>query len=97
LIVVELSLHPFATPGIAHRPQASAPVLSFFTGAGFLDLGFIQAGFEIVWHNEYSKSFAQGFQQAVQSPRAKRPWWYLNGRPGGTCWPRVRRPVTRTS
>jgi DNA (cytosine-5)-methyltransferase 1 len=31
-------------------------VLSFFSGCGGLDLGFRQAGFNIVWANEYDKS-----------------------------------------
>ncbi len=34
------------------------PVLSFFTGGGFLDIGFEQAGFEVVWVNEVNKAFA---------------------------------------
>jgi len=34
------------------------PVLSFFTGGGFLDIGFEQAGFEIVWTNEVDRIFA---------------------------------------
>lgn len=34
------------------------PVLSFFTGGGFLDIGFEQAGFEVVWTNEVDKAFA---------------------------------------
>jgi DNA (cytosine-5)-methyltransferase 1 len=28
------------------------PILSFFTGGGFLDMGFITAGFDVVWTNE---------------------------------------------
>ena len=30
-------------------------VVSFFAGAGGLDLGFEQAGFDVVWANEYDK------------------------------------------
>jgi DNA (cytosine-5)-methyltransferase 1 len=41
------------------------PVLSFFTGAGFLDLGFADAGFDIVWHNEYDQAFREGFAHAM--------------------------------
>lgn len=40
-------------------------MLSFFTGAGFLDLGFMQAGFEIAWRNEYSAQFIYGFEYAM--------------------------------
>ncbi len=35
-------------------------LLSFFSGAGFLDLGFMQAGFNVVWTNEMNSSFARG-------------------------------------
>jgi len=34
------------------------PILSFFTGGGFLDIGFDQAGFDIIWTNENSSEFA---------------------------------------
>lgn len=37
------------------------PVLSFFSGAGFMDIGFKQAGFDVVWHNEFYEEFARGF------------------------------------
>lgn len=35
------------------------PILSFYSGGGFLDMGFEQAGFEIVWTNEYDKDFSE--------------------------------------
>ena len=31
-------------------------VVSLFAGAGGLDLGFSQAGFNVIWANEYDKS-----------------------------------------
>lgn len=34
------------------KDQKHIPVLSFFTGGGFLDIGFEQAGFEVIWSNE---------------------------------------------
>lgn len=34
------------------------PVLSFFTGGGFLDMGFEQAGFRVIWSNEVNSVFA---------------------------------------
>lgn len=35
------------------------PILSFFSGGGFMDMGFEQAGFEVVWTNEFDKTFAE--------------------------------------
>jgi len=43
------------------------PVLSFFTGAGFLDIGFMQAGFQIVWSNEFNPYFVKGFEYGITS------------------------------
>ena len=41
------------------------PLLSFFSGAGFLDIGFMQVGFDIIWRNEYNPSFIKGFEYAM--------------------------------
>ncbi|WP_036713303.1 DNA cytosine methyltransferase [Paenibacillus ehimensis] len=41
------------------------PVLSFFTGAGFLDIGFVQAGFQVVWTNECDPHFIKGYNHAL--------------------------------
>lgn len=35
--------------------QSQFKVVSFFAGAGGLDLGFEQAGFDVIWANEYDK------------------------------------------
>ncbi|UTW59297.1 DNA cytosine methyltransferase [Kordiimonas sp. SCSIO 12603] len=43
------------------------PVLSFFTGAGLLDLGMHNAGFNVVWRNEYHPAFIKGFQSGFSS------------------------------
>ena len=43
------------------------PLLSFFTGAGFLDLGFLKNGFEILWHNEFHKPFIKAFETGMTS------------------------------
>lgn len=47
------------------------PILSFFTGAGFLDAGFIQAGFKTIWSNEYDKHFVKGFASGISSMTGK--------------------------
>lgn len=38
-------------------------IVSFFAGAGGLDLGFEQAGFDIVWANEYDKDIWKTYEQ----------------------------------
>lgn len=43
------------------------PILSFFTGAGFLDIGFIQAGFDIIWSNEHNQSFVNGYSNGMST------------------------------
>lgn len=43
------------------------PLLSFFTGAGFLDIGFMQAGFRIIWCNECNYSFIRGYEYGMAS------------------------------
>ncbi len=37
-------------------------IVSLFSGAGGLDLGFKQAGFEIIWSNEYDKTIWETHQ-----------------------------------
>lgn len=54
----------------AHAEANGAmPLLSFFTGAGFLDIGFAEAGFPAVWHNEIVDWFIKGFELGM----ARRP------------------------
>lgn len=43
------------------------PVLSFFTGAGFLDMGFQSAGFDVIWHNEHEPRFIESFEYAMSN------------------------------
>jgi len=38
-------------------------IVSLFSGAGGLDLGFQQAGFEVVWANEYDKDIWETYQK----------------------------------
>jgi len=53
------------------------PVLSFFTGGGFLDIGFEKAGFHPVWTNEsnpvFTSLYAYGMTHWRQSVSPKAP------------------------
>ena len=45
------------------------PIMSFFTGGGFLDIGFEQAGFDIVWTNEIAPAFAEMYKHGMSAWR----------------------------
>lgn len=38
-------------------------IFSFFSGSGFLDLGFEKNGFEIVFVNEFHPAFMKAYKQ----------------------------------
>ncbi|MFO1347642.1 MAG: DNA cytosine methyltransferase [Pseudomonadales bacterium] len=45
------------------KPEISGlSLVSLFSGAGGMDIGFHQAGFSTIWANEYDKSIAPSFQ-----------------------------------
>ena len=48
-------------------------IISFFTGAGFLDLGFERAGFRVDMINEYEKEFLQGYRHSRAKMKSPRP------------------------
>lgn len=37
-------------------------ICSLFSGIGVIDLGFIQAGFDVVWANEFDKDAATTYR-----------------------------------
>ena len=43
------------------------PIISFFSGGGFMDMGFINAGFDVVYANEYDKTFAELHDEGMSS------------------------------
>lgn len=53
---------------LSEKPSENAseiPILSFFTGGGFLDMGFEQAGFNVVWTNEVNPVFAEMYNYGM--------------------------------
>jgi DNA (cytosine-5)-methyltransferase 1 len=48
------------------------PILSFYSGGGFMDMGFEMAGFEIVWTNEFEAAFAKLHAAGITSWRKSR-------------------------
>lgn len=48
------------------------PILSFFSGGGFLDMGFTAAGFNIVWTNEIDKQFSVFYREGITAWKQKR-------------------------
>src|SRR5690554_2718571 len=51
--------------------NSKIPVISFFTGGGFLDMGFEQVGFKTVFTNEYDPDFVKLYEEGMTS-------WALN-------------------
>jgi len=49
--------------------QNKIPILSFYSGGGFMDMGFEQAGFNIIWTNEFDEVFAKLHSAGVTSWR----------------------------
>ena len=54
------AVKPVHSPGIP-------PLLSFFTGAGFLDLGLIQAGFQVAWSLEFEPRICLAHDHGMKS------------------------------
>lgn len=53
--------------GRKNKGKLPIPVLSFFTGGGFLDVGFSQADFKVVWTNENNKIFTDMYEYGMSS------------------------------
>ena len=51
---------------IFNNGGSEIPILSFFSGAGLLDIGFLRTGnFSIPWHNECHEPFARAYEYGV--------------------------------
>ena len=53
-------------------------IFSFFSGAGFLDLGFEKSGYQVVFANEISKEFAHGYRYAREKMGMSLPKYGLH-------------------
>jgi len=49
--------------------MSNIPIISFFTGGGFLDLGFEMAGFDVRWTNECNPDFGRIYASGITSWR----------------------------
>ena len=50
-----------------YRMAKRIPIISLFSGGGFMDMGFMNAGFDIVFANEYDKVFAGLHDEGISS------------------------------
>ena len=52
---------------MSNNKEHKIPILSFFSGGGFLDMGFEQAGFDVVFSNEIDPDFAQFYKEGMSN------------------------------
>lgn len=52
---------------INNNQSGNIPLLSFFSGGGFLDMGFEMAGFQIAFSTEIDKDFAQFYKEGMSN------------------------------
>lgn len=73
IIALSLVLRPYYTVSTILPPHLAIakqiPVISFFTGGGLLDMGFEEAGFDIVWTNELDAGFAALYAAGITAWR----------------------------
>lgn len=49
----------------------SIPIISYFSGGGFLDLGFELENFEVIWSNEISTDISKIYNSGLSSTLKK--------------------------
>jgi len=55
-------------------------IFSFFSGSGFLDLGFELNGFDIEFVNEYHPAFMKAYQYSREKMKLRKPkYGYFTG------------------
>ena len=58
-----------ALPGCGGGASVKIPIISFFSGGGFLDIGFEEGGFDVCWTNEFNQVFADVYSSGITSWR----------------------------
>lgn len=57
---------------MSNHNEQKIPILSFYSGGGFMDMGFEKAGFEIIWTNEVDEVFIKLHAAGITSWRKAR-------------------------
>ena len=71
----ELGLFEQFTP---QAPSSAMQVFSFFSGAGFLDLGFEMSSFRVSYVNEINTEFIEGYSHSRESMGLPQPEWGIS-------------------
>lgn len=56
----------------SEKTVVGIPILSYFSGGGFLDLGFEQEGFETIWSNEISTKISEIYNSGMTSAMGRK-------------------------
>ncbi len=59
-----MTVHRAAKSPVPNPDTPKHAIFSFFSGAGFLDLGFETSGFEVVFANELNRDFVEGYRHS---------------------------------
>jgi len=61
---------------MSNSSDNSIPLISFFTGGGFMDMGFEKAGFKTIYANEFNPRIAHAFEYSFNkwAKRKKSEW-----------------------
>ena len=66
-------------PMAKSKNKQTKAIFSFFAGAGFLDLGFEDSGFEVAYVNEYHKPFLDAYKHSRKVLGIKEPTYGYDG------------------
>ena len=65
---------------VAVMAKSNLKIFSFFSGTGFLDLGFELNGFDIEFVNEFRPAFMNAYKYSRENMKLRKPTYgYFNG------------------